>query len=83
MLKNLLGLVFLAGSVILGPVPGPGGIVFFLVGFGLISFPGKRRFTVRIFRGPHVQAGRADSPRGRPACRLPGAAGHPLVGLLA
>ena len=57
MLKNLLGLIFLAGSAILGPVPGPGGIVFFLVGFGLISFPGKRRFTVRIFRGRTFRLG--------------------------
>src|SRR5688572_27098656 len=27
LLKNLLGVIFLAGSVVLGPVPGPGGII--------------------------------------------------------
>src|SRR5688572_25282052 len=42
---------FVTGSVVLGPVPGPGGIILFLIGFGLISFPGKRRFMVRVFRG--------------------------------
>jgi hypothetical protein len=51
LLKNLLGIIFLAAALVLGPLPGPGGIVFFLIGFGLISFPGKRRLMVRIFRG--------------------------------
>jgi hypothetical protein len=50
-LKNVLGWAFLLLSFVLGPVPGPGGIVVFLIGFGMISFPGKRRLIVRIFRG--------------------------------
>ena len=51
LLKNLLGYVFLGLAVVLGPLPGPGGVVFFLIGFGLITFPGKRRLMARIFRG--------------------------------
>ena len=51
LLKNLVGYLFLALSVVLGPVPGPGGIVLFMIGFALIGFPGKRRLTARIFRG--------------------------------
>jgi len=54
-LKNLLGYVFLVLAVVLGPVPGPGGIILFLIGFALISFPGKRRLTVRIFRGSRFE----------------------------
>lgn len=50
-LKNILGWLFIASSAVLGPVPGPGGIVAFLIGFGLITFPGKRRLMVRVFRG--------------------------------
>jgi hypothetical protein len=50
-LKNVVGWLFLLGSFLLGPVPGPGGIVLFLIGFGMISFPGKRKLIVRIFRG--------------------------------
>jgi hypothetical protein len=51
LLKNLVGWVFVLASFVLGPVPGPGGIVVFLIGFGMISFPGKRRLIVRCFRG--------------------------------
>ena len=39
-------------SFVAGPlVPGPGGIPLFLIGFTLISFPGKRRLTARVLRG--------------------------------
>jgi uncharacterized membrane protein YbhN (UPF0104 family) len=51
LLKNVVGWVLLLLSFVLGPVPGPGGIVVFLIGFGMISFPGKRRLIVRMFRG--------------------------------
>jgi hypothetical protein len=51
MVRNLVGLVFVVGAMVLGPLPGPGGIVLFLIGFGLIAFPGKRRLTVRTLRG--------------------------------
>jgi glycosyltransferase 2 family protein len=50
-LKNIVGWAFVLASFVLGPVPGPGGIIVFLIGFGMISFPGKRRLMVRIFRG--------------------------------
>jgi len=34
--------------MVMGPlVPGPGGLPLFLIGFGLITFPGKRRITAR------------------------------------
>jgi glycosyltransferase 2 family protein len=51
-LKNVLGWVLIVGSVPLGAfIPGPGGIPLFLIGFGLITFPGKRHFTARLMRG--------------------------------
>src|SRR5205809_338628 len=40
-------------------VPGPGGIPLFLLGFALITFPGKRQLTARVLRGKPVD------PRGR------------------
>jgi hypothetical protein len=44
-----------------GPlVPGPGGIPLFLIGFAMISFPGKRGLTARVLRGRRVRL------RGRP-----------------
>ena len=51
-LKNVLGWLLILLSFVAGPlVPGPGGIPLFLVGFALISFPGKRRLTARVLRG--------------------------------
>jgi hypothetical protein len=51
-LKNVLGWLLILSSFVAGPlVPGPGGIPLFLVGFALISFPGKRRLTARVLRG--------------------------------
>jgi hypothetical protein len=50
--RNLLGWILILASFIAGPlVPGPGGIPMFLVGFAMISFPGKRHLTARILRG--------------------------------
>jgi hypothetical protein len=55
-LKNVLGWVFILASFVAGPlVPGPGGLPLFLIGFALISFPGKRRLTARILRGKPVK----------------------------
>ena len=50
--KNLLGWLLILASFLIGPaVPGPGGIPLFLIGFALVTFPGKRRFTARVLRG--------------------------------
>src|SRR6476620_11216075 len=54
-LKNVLGWTLILLSFVAGPlVPGPGGIPLFLIGFALISFPGKRRLTARVLRGRPV-----------------------------
>jgi hypothetical protein len=55
--KNLVGLVtFLAGFVMALPlVPGPG-VLFMLVGLGLVDFPGKRALERRLLRFPRVLA---------------------------
>ena len=51
-LKNVIGWVLILASFVAGPlVPGPGGIPLFLIGFALVSFPGKRRLTARVLRG--------------------------------
>ena len=54
-LKNVLGWVLIVGAFPLGAlIPGPGGIPLFLIGFGLVSFPGKRGITARVLRGRPV-----------------------------
>ncbi len=51
-LKNLLGwLLILSAGPIGVALPGPGGIPLFLIGFGLITFPGKRQLTARVLHG--------------------------------
>ena len=55
-LKNVLGWLLILTSFVAGPlVPGPGGIPLFLIGFALVSFPGKRRLTARVLRGRQVR----------------------------
>lgn len=50
--KNVIGWIFILGAIPLGvTVPGPGGIPVFLIGFALVTFPGKRRLTSRVMRG--------------------------------
>lgn len=52
LIKNLLGWILILASPWVGMlIPGPGGIPLFLIGFALISFPGKRQLTARILRG--------------------------------
>jgi len=54
-LKNLIGWTLILASLVAGPlIPGPGGIPLFLVGFALVSFPGKRKLTARILRGRRI-----------------------------
>ncbi len=51
-LKNVIGWLCVLASPILGVLlPGPGGIPLFLIGFALVTFPGKRRLTTRFMRG--------------------------------
>lgn len=53
--KNVAGsLIFLVGLVMALPlVPGPG-VLFMLIGLGLIDFPGKRALELRLLRQRHV-----------------------------
>src|SRR5689334_23334480 len=47
--KNVIGWLLILTAMVMGPlVPGPGGLPLFLIGFALITFPGKRRITARI-----------------------------------
>src|SRR4051812_9497580 len=51
-IKNLLGWILILASWPIGLlVPGPAGLPLFLLGFALISLPGKRRLTARVLRG--------------------------------
>ena len=51
-LKNVIGWLLILASPVLGiTIPGPGGIPIFLIGFALVTFPGKRRITTRFMRG--------------------------------
>lgn len=55
-LKNLIGWPLILTSFVAGPlVPGPGGIVLFLIGFALVTFPGKRKLTARVLRGRRIR----------------------------
>lgn len=59
-LKNVIGWLCILGSPILGVLlPGPGGIPLFLIGFALVTLPGKRRLTSRFMRGGQLPL---DSP---------------------
>jgi hypothetical protein len=56
-LRNGLGWGLILMSFVAGPlVPGPGGIPLFLIGFALISLPGKRRLTARVLRGRPIRS---------------------------
>src|SRR4029077_4759287 len=51
-LKNIVGWAFILVSPAVGfTLPGPGGIPLFLIGFALVTFPGKRQLTARVLRG--------------------------------
>ena len=52
-LKNLLGLFFLAAGFVMLFVPGQG-VITLLLGLTLMNFPGKRRFEKAIIRQPAV-----------------------------
>nr|MBA3272890.1 flippase-like domain-containing protein [Chthoniobacterales bacterium] len=51
-LKNVIGWILMLCALPLGlALPGPGGLPIFLIGFALVTFPGKRRLTARVMRG--------------------------------
>src|SRR5688500_7786677 len=50
--RNVIGWILVLCSPVLGAlVPGPGGLPVFLIGFALVTFPGKRKLTARVLRG--------------------------------
>jgi hypothetical protein len=52
LIKNLVGWVFIICAVpVAGLFPGPLGLPMFLIGFALVTLPGKRRLTSRVLRG--------------------------------
>ena len=54
-LRNVLGWGLIVLSLAAGPlIPGPGGIPLFLIGFALVTLPGKRHFTARVLRGRRI-----------------------------
>ena len=54
--KNVIGWLLILTAMVMGPlVPGPGGLPLFIIGFGLIAFPGKRRITARVLSGVPVR----------------------------
>lgn len=51
-LKNIIGWILILSAWPVGiALPGPGGIPLFLIGFALITFPGKRKLAARVLRG--------------------------------
>lgn len=50
--KNVIGWILILATPVLGAVfPGPGGTFTFILGFALVTFPGKRKLTSRVMRG--------------------------------
>jgi uncharacterized membrane protein YbhN (UPF0104 family) len=53
--RNIIGWVLILLSLPIGlTLPGPGGLPVFLIGFALVTFPGKRRLTARFLRGQRL-----------------------------
>jgi hypothetical protein len=51
-LKNVIGWLLMLSALPVGiVVPGPGGLPIFIIGFALVTFPGKRKLTARVMRG--------------------------------
>ncbi len=51
-IKNVAGWILIIAAWPVGLlVPGPGGIPLFLIGFAMITLPGKRKLTARVLRG--------------------------------
>jgi glycosyltransferase 2 family protein len=55
-LKNVIGWLMMLAAPVLGiAIPGPGGLPVFIIGFALVTFPGKRKLTARVMRGRGMQ----------------------------
>ncbi len=53
--NNILGWIFILAAGPVGVVvPGPGGLPLFLIGFAMITLPGKRMLTSRALRGTPI-----------------------------
>lgn len=54
--KNVVGWTLIVAAWPVGILlPGPGGIPLFLIGFALVTFPGKRKLTARVLRGRRLE----------------------------
>jgi len=52
LVRNLIGWILILAAPAIGvALPGPGGLPLFLIGFALVTFPGKRKLTARFLRG--------------------------------
>src|SRR3954469_14509809 len=50
--RNVVGWILMLAALPIGfALPGPFGLPLFLIGFALVTFPGKRRLTARVLRG--------------------------------
>jgi len=64
-LKNLIGWALILASPPVGLVaPGPMGLPLFLIGFAMITFPGKRGLTARVMRGRPLKKNSAQTISG-------------------
>jgi len=53
--RNVIGWLLIPASLLLAAFPGPFGLPIFLIGFALVTFPGKRRLTARVLRGRRLR----------------------------
>jgi hypothetical protein len=54
-IKNVIGYLLILCALIVGGIfPGPLGTPIFLIGFAMITFPGKRRLTSAALRGKQI-----------------------------
>ena len=51
-LRNIIGWILMLAALPIGfALPGPFGFPIFIIGFALVTFPGKRKLTARVLRG--------------------------------
>ncbi len=54
--RNVIGWLLIVAALPVGlVVPGPGGLPIFIIGFALVTFPGKRKLTARVLRGRRLR----------------------------